>query len=189
MAHPDNRAATSHSAPFGPPEHPARESRGDSAHVDAPAGHRYPGRQGRPADPEPPAVPISTAAERLGTTPRMLRYREALGLVPPTKEQPTGRGHRHRRFSENDLSAVSAGLELENTYDIPPAALAFALRVLAEPAILAQVRSFGERVGRLAPAPARAMDFEKQKALRLLQHRGQSPQQGARPPSDGQPPR
>jgi len=103
----------------------------------------------------------------------MLRYRESLGLIPPTKEQPTGRGHRHRRFSENDLGAISAGLELEQAYNIPPAALAFALRVLAEPAILAQVRSFGERVGRLAPAPARAMDFEKQKALRLLQQREQ----------------
>ncbi|WP_052809599.1 MerR family transcriptional regulator [Streptomonospora alba] len=120
---------------------------------------------------------MSAAAERLGTTARMLRYREALGLVPPTKEQPTGRGHRHRRFSEDDLDAVSAGLELERAYGIPPTALAFALRVLAEPAILARIRSFGERVGRLAPAPARAMDFEKQKALRLLQGREQ-PRQG-----------
>ncbi|MFB9802376.1 MerR family transcriptional regulator [Streptomonospora salina] len=120
---------------------------------------------------------ISAAAERLGTTPRMLRYREALGLMPPTKEQPTGRGHRHRRFSEDDLDAVAAGLELERAYGIPPTALAFALRVLAEPAILGRIRAFGERVGRLAPAPARAMDFEKQKALRLLQRREQ-PRQG-----------
>ncbi|MFD0800811.1 MerR family transcriptional regulator [Streptomonospora algeriensis] len=123
-------------------------------------------------------MPISAAAERLGTTARMLRYREALGLVPPTKEQPTGRGDRHRRLSEDDLSAISAGLELERAYGIPPTALAFALRVLAEPAVLARIRSFGERVGRLAPAPARAMDFEKQKALRLLQRREQ-PQQAA----------
>ncbi|QBI52738.1 hypothetical protein EKD16_04655 [Streptomonospora litoralis] len=120
-------------------------------------------------------------------TPRMLRYRESLGLTPPTKEQPTGRGHRHRRFSENDLDAVSAGQELEQTYDIPPAALAFALRVLAEPAVLARVRSFGERVGRLAPAPARAMDFEKQKALRLLQRRESPDVRRTRPADRGHP--
>ncbi|PRY01506.1 MerR family transcriptional regulator [Allonocardiopsis opalescens] len=110
---------------------------------------------------------ISAAAERLGTTPRMLRYREGLGLLPRTKEQPSGRGHRHRRFSAEDLAAVAAGLELERRYDISPTALAFALRVLAEPATAAQVREFGRRIGRLAP-PARVLDFEKQKALRLL---------------------
>ncbi|MFC4562033.1 MerR family DNA-binding transcriptional regulator [Nocardiopsis mangrovi] len=120
----------------------------------------------------PPRSPISAAAERLGTSPRMLRYREALGLLPPTKEQPTGRGHRHRRFSEADLRTVAAGLELERAYDITPAALAFALRMLAEPDTLNRVRAYGERLGRLAPPPVRAMDFEKQKALRLLQQRG-----------------
>lgn len=111
---------------------------------------------------------ISAAAERLDTTARMLRYRESLGLLPATKEQPTGRGHRHRRFSAADLRTVSTGLELERQYDVPPAALAFALRVLAEPATLQHVRAYGERLGRLAPPPARAMDFEKEKALRLL---------------------
>ncbi|MDA8371340.1 MAG: MerR family transcriptional regulator [Nocardiopsaceae bacterium] len=117
-------------------------------------------------------IPISAAAERLDTSPRMLRYRESLGLLPVTKEQPTGRGHRHRRFSEADLRVVAAGLELERLYDITPAALSFALRMLAEPAVLARVRAYGERLGRLAPPPARALDFEKQKALRLLQQRG-----------------
>lgn len=117
--------------------------------------------------------PISEAAERLGTSARMLRYRESLGLLPVTKEQPSGRGHRHRRFTEEDLSTVAAGLELEHSYDISPAALAFALRMLAEPTTLAHVRAYGERLGRLAPPPARAMDFEKQKALRLLQQRAQ----------------
>jgi hypothetical protein len=133
-----------------------------------------------PASPAPAApsasgagarLPISAAAERLGTSPRMLRYRESLGLLPATKERPTGRGHRHRRFSEADLRTVAAGLELERAYDIAPGALAFALRMLAEPATLARVRAYGERLGRLAPPPARAMDFEKQKALRLLQQR------------------
>ncbi|WP_082127058.1 MerR family transcriptional regulator [Allosalinactinospora lopnorensis] len=118
-------------------------------------------------------VPISDAAERLDTTARMLRYRESLGLLPVTKEQPTGRGHRHRRFTEADLRTIAAGLELEQQYDITPAALSFALRMLAEPATLARVRAYGERLGRLAPPPARAMDFEKQKALRLLRQREQ----------------
>ncbi|GAA3759976.1 hypothetical protein HDA32_004777 [Spinactinospora alkalitolerans] len=113
-------------------------------------------------------IPISAAAERLDTTPRMLRYRESLGLLPVTKEQPTGRGHRHRRFTEADLRTVSAGLELERHYDITPAALSFALRVLSEPATMARVRGYGERLGRLSPSPARALDFDQQKALRLL---------------------
>lgn len=102
----------------------------------------------------------------------MLRYRENLGLLPVTKEQPSGRGHRHRRFSAEDLRTVAAGLELERAYDTTPAALAFALRVLAEPGTLARVRAYGERLGRLNPPPTRALDFEKQKALRLLQRRG-----------------
>lgn len=114
------------------------------------------------------AVPISTAAELVGTTARMLRYREALGLLPRTQESPTGRGHRHRRFTEEDLATIEAGLELERELDIPPAALAFALRVLADPELLVRVRRHGERLGRLTAAPARAMDFEKEKAMRLL---------------------
>lgn len=114
------------------------------------------------------AVPISAAADRVGSTARMLRYREALGLLPRTQDSPTGRGHRHRRFTDGDLDTIGAGMELERELDIPPAALAFALRVLAEPELLARVRRHGERLGRLTAAPARAMDFEKQKAMRLL---------------------
>jgi len=114
------------------------------------------------------AVPMSSAAELVGTTARMLRYREALGLLPRTQESPTGRGHRHRRFTEEDLATIGAGLEMEREFDIPPAALAFALRVLAEPELLVRVRRHGERLGRLTAAPARAMDFEKEKAMRLL---------------------
>ncbi|MFD6953593.1 MerR family transcriptional regulator [Nocardiopsis sp. TSRI0078] len=126
-----------------------------------------PDRPSRPTGP----VPISAAAERVGTTARMLRYREGLGLLPRTQEQPTGRGHRHRRFTEEDLRTIAVGLELEREFDIPPAALAFALRVLAEPEVLARVRAHGERLGRLAAAPTRALDFEQEKAMRLLHGR------------------
>ncbi|PWV50036.1 MULTISPECIES: MerR family transcriptional regulator [Nocardiopsis] len=125
--------------------------------------------------PQDAPVPISAAAERVGSTARMLRYREGLGLLPRTQEQPTGRGHRHRRFTDDDLRTIAGGLELEREFDIPPAALAFALRVLAEPEVLARVRAHGERLGRLAAAPTRALDFEKEKAMRLLHSRRPTP--------------
>ncbi len=74
-------------------------------------------------------------------------------------------------FTEEDVEAVAAALELERRYDISPAALAFGVRVLAEPAVRAAVADLGRRLGRI-PAPAsRALDFEKERALRLLSRR------------------
>ncbi|GAA2084656.1 MerR family transcriptional regulator [Actinomadura alba] len=113
---------------------------------------------------------ITEAARRLGTSPRMLRYREALGLLPPIRERAG-----HRRFGEPELRAVALGLALEQRYDIGPAELAFALRVLAEPEVQVRVRELGERIGRLSAPPVRALDFEKEKALRLLRHRPVQP--------------
>jgi len=168
---------------------------------------------------------ISEAARRLGTSARMLRYREDLGLLPPVRDHqafgsgpsgpsraepqgprgagpggraaqtpphgagPGGRpaqtpphgagpggqpsqtlphGPSHRQFGEADLEAVAAALNLERRYDISPAALAFGLRVLAEPGVRAAVADLARRLGRV-PAPAgRALDFEKERALRLL---------------------
>ena len=113
---------------------------------------------------------ITEAARRLGTSARMLRYREDLGLLPQVRDRPgrAARGPSHRQFSEEDLEAVAAALELERRYDISPASLAFGLRVLAEPAVRAAVADLGRRIGRV-PAPAsRALDFEKERALRLL---------------------
>ena len=66
---------------------------------------------------------ITEAAQRLGTSPRMLRYREALGLLPPTRE-PKG----HRRFGmvwaddERALmrrKAVLSTLEKGGIHEIP----------------------------------------------------------------------
>ena len=127
---------------------------------------------------------ISEAARRLGTSARMLRYREDLGLLPHVRDplpwpgRARGRAHgpapgrspgpAHRQFSEADLEAVAAALELERRYDISPASLAFGLRVLAEPPVRAAVADLGRRLGRIPATPSRALDFEKERALRLL---------------------
>ena len=110
---------------------------------------------------------ITEVAQRLGTSPRMLRYREALGLLPPMG-RGTGRGPGHRQFGDQDVAAVALALDLERRLDISPAALAFGLRVLAEPGVRAQVAELGRRIGRVPPPPGSALEFEKERALRLL---------------------
>lgn len=118
---------------------------------------------------------ITEAAQRLGTSPRMLRYRDLLGLLPPVREAtpatgraPSGLSRRHRRFGDDELTAVAHALRIEQRYDISPAALAFGLRVLTEPGVRADVAELGRRLRRIAPPPARALDFEQERALRLL---------------------
>jgi MerR family transcriptional regulator, copper efflux regulator len=120
---------------------------------------------------------IAAAAQRLGTSPRMLRYRELLGLLPPVRENApgrrpavsrAGRGPAHRQFGTEDLAAVALGLDIERRLDISPAALAFGIRVLAEPGVRAQVAELGRRIGRIPAPPGRALEFEKERALRLL---------------------
>jgi MerR family transcriptional regulator, copper efflux regulator len=126
-------------------------------------------------------VRITDAARRLDMTPRMLRYRESLGLLPSLRlavrraaarrsadgaEPPTAGLHRH--FTDADLSAVALGVSLERRYDITPAALAFGIRVLADPRARADVAELGRRIGRIQPPPARALDFEQERAQRLL---------------------
>lgn len=124
---------------------------------------------------------IGAAAERLGISPRMLRYRESLGLLPVVRAAPSRPFRRpavapaHRQFGPADLDAVALGLAIEQRYDISPAALAFGLRVLADPAARAQVAELGRRTGRIRPLPAMAMDFEKERALRMLAGPGTSP--------------
>jgi MerR family transcriptional regulator, copper efflux regulator len=128
---------------------------------------------------------ITEAAQRLGTSPRMLRYRDSLGLLPavrehgpsrrpprrrasPPSQAPAAPAALHRRFDQHDLDAVALALAIERRYDITPAALAFGLRVLAEPAVRADVAELGRRIGRIQAPAARALDFEQERALRLL---------------------
>jgi len=42
------------------------------------------------------------------------------------------------------------------------------LRVLSEPAVRAAVADLSRRIGRLPERPGRALDFEQERALRLL---------------------
>jgi MerR family transcriptional regulator, copper efflux regulator len=117
-------------------------------------------------------VRITEAAQALGTSARMLRYREALGLLPAGRRggrggpRPAGAGH--RQFGDADLAAAALGLSIERRYDISPAALAFGVRVLADPKVRAEVADLGRRIGRIQAPPARALDFEQERALRLL---------------------
>jgi len=127
---------------------------------------------------------ITEAARRLGTSPRMLRYRDALGLLPglrpaagPAAATP------HRQFGQEDLDAVALALAIEHRYDISPAALAFGLRVLAEPPVRAEVAELGRRIGRIPAPTARALDFEQERALRLLSMSRRSTQSAARRPN------
>jgi MerR family copper efflux transcriptional regulator len=114
---------------------------------------------------------ITEAAQQLGISPRMLRYRESLGLLPLVRH-PRGRrlgaAVTHRQFGLADLDAVALGIAIERRYDISPAALAFGLRVLADPAARTEVAELGRRIGRIKPLPALAMDFEKERAARFL---------------------
>jgi hypothetical protein len=113
---------------------------------------------------------ITEAAQRLGMSPRMLRYREDLGLLPPLRDRPTGRGPSHRQFTEDDLDTILAALRIEQRYDVTPAALAFALRALTDPVARAAVLDLGRRTGHVpaSPGSGRALDFEKERALRAL---------------------
>src|SRR5271165_6745552 len=128
----------------------------------------------------------------------MLRYRESLGLLPPVRHGPRRRAGRnpgaraiasagpdrrpqaaggHRQYSEGDLAAAALGLSIERRYDVSPVALAFAIRVLADQRVRAEVAELGRRIGKIQPPPARALDFEQERALRLLRldRRGPGP--------------
>jgi MerR family copper efflux transcriptional regulator len=111
---------------------------------------------------------ITEAARQLGTTPRMLRYREALGLLP------RNHGTSQRQYDDRDLAAVKLALDLEHRYDVTPAALSFALRALAEPSVAADLRNLGYRIGRLTAPPTQSQ-IDRDRALRWLGRSGVLP--------------
>jgi len=107
-----------------------------------------------------PVLTIGEACAQVGTTARALRYREALGLLPVARQRGT-----HRRYSPNDLEAARLSAELEATYGVPPAALAFALRAVTDPRVRADVERLAALTGR---SPVAALDFESAKGRLLL---------------------
>lgn len=114
---------------------------------------------------------VGAAAARLGTTPRMLRYRESLGLVAPGR---TAGGY--RTYGEHDLLAAAYAADLEERYGVPPAAVAFALRVVHEPEVEDQIAVLG-RLARRRPGPAAtaALDRQPGPAAAATTHRQAEP--------------
>jgi MerR family copper efflux transcriptional regulator len=108
---------------------------------------------------------VGDAARQVGTSTRMLRYAEQLGLVAPPR---TAAGYRD--YGERDLRAAAAALELQGRYGVTPAALAFGLRALEDPQVAGSLRQLARlrRVGGRGPEPVGALDFETAKARRLL---------------------
>src|ERR1700730_2463557 len=99
---------------------------------------------------------ITEAASRLGTSPRMLRYRDLLGLLPRVRDARAGRGgSAHRRFDDEDLAAMTMALDFERRYDVSPAAVSFGMRVLTEPRLRAELAEVAPR-HRADPAAAGA---------------------------------
>jgi MerR family copper efflux transcriptional regulator len=99
---------------------------------------------------------VGDAARQVGTSARMLRYAEQLGLVAPAR---TAAGYRD--YGEHDL-------ELQARYRATPAALAFGLRVLEDPEVAGSLHRLARLIRGARPDPAAALDFETAKARRLL---------------------
>jgi hypothetical protein len=104
---------------------------------------------------------VGDAARQVGTSARMLRYAEQLGLVTPDR---TAGGYRD--YGERDLAAAAFALELQARHRVTPAALAFGLRVLQDPEVAGSLRRLARLRG--GAEPGTALDFETAKARRLL---------------------
>lgn len=92
----------------------------------------------------PENLPIAAAAAQLHTTPRMLRYREHLGLLVERQPGDTT----HRRYAQDELAAAAYAIELEQRYDVNPQTLAFALRALTDRDLRGALAMLAEATGR-----------------------------------------
>jgi MerR family transcriptional regulator, copper efflux regulator len=121
---------------------------------------------------------VGDAARRVGTSTRMLRYAEQLGLVAPPR---TAAGYRD--YGERDLRAAAEAVALQARYQVTPAALAFGLRTLEDAEVAGSLRRLlrlrgapPDHIGPPRPVAAprpgagqkAALDFETAKARRLL---------------------
>jgi MerR family copper efflux transcriptional regulator len=113
------------------------------------------------------------AAKHLNSTARIIRYRGQLGLLRPGREP-----RRHRRFTEEDLTALRLADSIERSYDASPSELAFALRALTSPALASRIEVLAQATGRLVASSA-VLNFEQQKAVALLANSARTaPQRG-----------
>jgi DNA-binding transcriptional MerR regulator len=119
--------------------------------------------------PETRLLRIGDVAERVGTTPRTIRYYEEIGLLPESGERAQGK---HRLYDEHDVKALSEVIRLRDLLGLSLAELGRLVQVEAERTLLhrewkrsetegemrrvleALIRNLGERLalveGRLA---------------------------------------
>lgn len=95
----------------------------------------------------------------------MLRYREGLGLLGADR-----RGGEQRRYRARELAAAAFAISLEQRYAVSPRALAFGLRARFDPDVAADLLRLAELID--ARSPLAVLDFEQEKARRLLRLAG-----------------
>jgi MerR family copper efflux transcriptional regulator len=66
------------------------------------------------------------------------------------------------------MQAAAYAIRLEQAYNVGPSELAFALRALTEPTVYEDLRRLSEMSRRGGSSPIAALDFEQEKARRLL---------------------
>jgi len=102
---------------------------------------------------------LSELADQTNMTPRMLRHRIAVGLLPTIQR-------RHRTFTARDAEAIRIIRRIEIDFNASPDEIAFALSLFRNPRLSQLI----ERLRGLTQnaEPLAALDFEKEKALNLL---------------------
>ena len=102
-------------------------------------------------------LPIGQAAIRTGWSPRMLRYLERAELVVP-RRSPAG----YRLYGVLEVNQLRSLRELRRRFGVELTDVAFAARLVREPALRAAVETW------LAGTRLSALDWEQRKHERLL---------------------